>query len=197
MTVLNQPELEAQIATINDGGANTAAEVRSVFQDMLDSLQSYGGVIKDGQLENISISSTPRKWVEYTQDITSPNDILEADFTNGRVLVKEPGLYYVTLRFFGKWNTGEDLGFELRVNGVANPLTPVKFETEGKGASDPETISVTRIGFVVNSAMVAGGPGGNAAIELYADSQTGTFNVDQEGITLGVEYNPLSIRTVG
>lgn len=197
MTILNRTELDASIATINDGGVNTAAEVRSVFTDTVDSLQEYGGVISDGNVPGISIGTTPFKWTHFTTNNTGPNDVLEADVANNRILVKEPALYWATLRFFGKWPSNEDLNFGLFVNGAANPITPVSFSQEGAGAADPVTVSVTRIAFLINSAMIAAGPGGQAAVELYMASGSGAFTLEQDGVTLGMSYNPLSIRTVG
>jgi hypothetical protein len=198
MTILNETELNASIATINDAGANTAAEVRQVFTDLKDSLQSYGGVIDDGVSVGNSITTTPTKWTNFSVNQTGPNQMLEADVANNRILVYEPALYFLTLRFQGKWAANEDLRFLVYVNGSPNPISPISFAAEGNGATDPKIVSVTDIAFLINSAMIAGGTGGTQAeVELYFQSDSGTFNLDQDDITMGMESNPLSIRTVG
>lgn len=77
-------------------------------------------------------------------------------------------------------------------------MTPFIIEQEGQGANDPVVVSVSRVVFIINSGMIASGPGGVLAeVEVFASSDTGNFDVDQEGVTLGLEYSSLSIRTVG
>jgi len=198
MTILNETEMNAVIANLADGVANKAAKVRSIFTDMLQSLQSYGGVLSDGNVVDIGITENPVLWTHYTDAPTSPNLLLEANLASNLIRVKEPALYFLTFRFQGSWAANEDLKFLMYVNGVPNVITPVQIEQEGQGASDPIILSVTDIAFIVNSAMIAAGPGGNyAEVGVFASSDTGPFDVDQEAITFGLEYNPLSIRTVG
>ena len=199
MAIKNQAEMVASIATIDDGGLNTAAEMRAVLQDFLDSLQSYAGVIQDGQVDDINMTATPVKWTNYTMNTTGPNDVLEANYQNGQVKVFEPGLYFVTLRFFGQWGGGEDLEFDIRKNDVQSPSpSTTRFAVEGAGNNDPKAVSVTRIGFVVQTAdIINQGDGNYATVSLWMASLTGTFNLDQLGVSLGVEYSPLSIRAVG
>ena len=190
--------MNAAIATISDGGKNTAAKIRSVYTDMLQSLQSYPGVLTDGVVADIDVDATPIKWTHFSNTPTTPNDLLESDLVNNLIKVKQPALYFLTFRFAGQWPTIEDLVFEAYVNGVANPITPIILTEAGLGAANPKNISVTDIAFIVNSAMIAAGPSGtHAVVELWASSSTGAFQVSQADVTFGMEYNPLSIRTVG
>lgn len=202
MAVLNETELAASfLANIpdNTSGDVSPSDVRGELTNLVESLQSYSGVMTNRtEVDGIAITGTPTKWIYFTDDNTSPNQLLEANVANERVLVKEPARYFVTLRFEGQWPATEDLRLEVYLNGVANPLTPISFAVEGKGPADPDIISVTDIAYIVNSAAIAAGPGGNSAeIELFVSSDTGPFNVDQLDIVMGVEYSPLSIRTVG
>lgn len=201
MAILNQAEIEALIASRfadNATGDITPEDMRDHAQDHLDSLQSYGGVVLDGNSPTNSITATPTLWTRYTSNATSANALLEADYANGRIKVFQPGVYLVTLRTQGKWATNEDLTREVYVNGAANAVTPITFAQEGAGASDPAFVSSSRVTFIITSTMIAAGPGGAfAEVGLYLSSTTGTFNYEQDDITFGLEYNPLSIRTVG
>lgn len=210
MSILNETEIKAKIteydaliAALEDGGNNTAAEVRETFlksseinTDQVESLQSYPGVITDNgiTIDNINITGTPTKLTTFSVNSTSPNTVLESDQVNSLIKVYEPALYFVTFRFYGQWSAGEDLKFEIYLNDSPNPITPVAFIQEGAGGSDPIIVSVTDIAYIVNSAAIGGT---NAEISVYVSSTTGDFTVDQLGITFGAEYNPLSIRTVG
>ena len=199
MTILNQAEMEAELLTLfpdNITALISPADIRQGHQNIIDSLQGYPGVIDDGVALTNAITATPTKWTNFTTDVTTPNALLEANVANNRVLAKEPGLYFITYRQFGSWPFNEDLRAEIYVNGAPNPFTPISFAKEGQGAGDPSLVSVTDIAFIITSAMITAG-GGSAAIELYYSSDTGPFNYDQDDVLMGVEYNPLSIRTTG
>lgn len=200
-TIYNQTELEAAIGDSiysNTQGDVSGDDVRDRMFDIIASLQSYPGVIDGDAVAGISITATPANIASFNSNATTANELLEADQANDRIKVFEPGLYFITLRFNGSWAANEDLTFELFVNGAANPITPATYTQEGQGAADPIVVSITDIAFIINSSMIAAGPGGTfAELELYVSSATGTFTVDQTSIQLGAEYNPLSIRTVG
>jgi hypothetical protein len=198
MSILNQSELLAAIAarTPSSGdGSVSAQDIRDDFTDIIDSLQSYGGVMSNGA-DTISATTTPTKVTTFSANNTSPNDLLEVDYTTGLIKVKEPGRYELTLRFQGVWGAVNELILEARLNGVANPITPLAVTQEGNGSD--LALSWTAVTFIVNSAAIAAGPGGAyAEVELFASAQTGSFSVTQNTITFGLAYGPLSIRTVG
>ena len=201
MTILNEVELNS----LNDSrfADNVTGDIlpvnhRAHNTDLLESLQAYGGVINDGVVASIEVSAAPIKWTHFTTNSTSPNLLLEADQVNSRVKVYEPGLYFVTLRFQGDWAANENLDFETYVNGASNPITPISVKQEGQGVGDPMFMSITRVAFVIPSSLIIDqGDGDYAAVDLWASSDTGTFDVNQQGVTFGLEYSPLSIRTVG
>lgn len=212
MTILNEAEIVAYKATtaglitnFADAAQNTALEMRDILYrqeqttlDLLESLQSYAGVINDGVVSTIAVSGTPILWTHYTMNSTSANLLLEADWVNSQVKIFEPALYFNTLRFGGDWAVNEDLTFEIYANGAANPLTPISFTQEGQGVGDPLIISITDVAFIIQSALIIDQGGEDyAKVELWVSSATGSFNVNQAGVTFGIEYNPLSIRTVG
>jgi len=201
MTILNEAELKANNDawfTTNGAGLITGANLNTFNIDLIESLQSYPGVISDGLVAGNNITATPTKWTNFTTNDTSPNTIFEADQANSLIKVFEPCLTFITFRFNAQWPANEDLISEIYVNGAPNPITPASVTKEGKGATDPELISVTDIAYVINSAMIAAGPGGAyAEIELFLSSATGPFTLDQIDVLIGAEYNPLSIRTVG
>jgi hypothetical protein len=201
MAILNQAEIEALIASRfadNNAGDITPADIRNHFQDNLDSLQAYGGVMSGTTASNVPATTTPTKVTTFTVDATSANPLLEADQVNDLVKVKESGLYRITLRFQGAWPAVEDLKLLVYTNGAPSSLTPFSFVQVGQGAANPLTLSYTSVAFIVQDADIAAGPGGtHAEVELFFGSDTGDFVVDQVQITFGLEYSPLSIGTVG
>jgi hypothetical protein len=199
MSILSQTALEAAIATLvndNNAGEVSPLDVRTSFGHIIDSLQSYGGVITDGVVNDIQVTDAGAKWTNFVTNSTSANAVLEADADNDRILVKQPALYFVAFQFLGSWPTNEDLQFEIYVNNAANPSTPIVLPSAGRGAGNPNIVSIAEAAFIVNASMIAAG-GGQAAVTLNAKSLTGTFEVDQTDVTLGLRYNPLSIGTVG
>lgn len=198
MSILNQAEIEAKLAANlpdNAAGEISPLDVRGMFQDYLDSLQSYGGVIADG-VDTINVTTTPTKVVSFTYNATpTATPVLEADYLNSLIKVFEPARYEVTFRFQAIWSAVRELTLEIRLNGAANPVTPLALTQEGNGSD--LALSWTAVTFIVNSAAIAAGPGGAyAEVELFASGDQ-SFSVTQNSITMGVAYSPLSIRTVG
>lgn len=199
MTILSQTALEAAIALLvndNNAGEVSPADVRGSFQHIIDSMQSYGGVITNGVVADIEVTDAGATWEEFTSNSTSANDLLEADADNNRILVKQSALYFVAFQFLGSWPTIEDLQFEIYVNNAVNSITPIVLPSAGRGAGNPTIVALAEAAFIVNDSMIAAG-GGQAPVTLHAKSLTGTFDVDQTDVTLGLRYNPLSIGTVG
>ena len=199
MTILNETELKAKNeALFQTGvvGGVTAAKMREYNIDSVESLQSYAGVIAGDSVDNVEVTAAGANWLEYNRNSTSSNQLLSTDYTTGTISVHEPALYFVSIKFNGAWAANEDLILHVHINGTNNPITPIEFAQEGQGTSDPTLISITNVPFIVNSGMITAG-GGAADVTLFVSSGTGTFNVNQTTITLSVQYNPLSIRTVG
>jgi hypothetical protein len=200
MTILNETELKAKNAVLFQTGVTggiTAAKLREYNIDQVESLQSYAGVITGVVVDNVTVTDAGADWTEFSSNSTSENVLIKPEFAAGTVRVKEPALYFVTVRFNGAWAANENMVFHVHVNGADNPYTEIEFSQEGAGAGDPVLVSVTDMAFIVNSSMVAAGGGSGAAITLFISSSSGTFTVDQTKVTFGVKYNPLSIRTVG
>jgi len=198
MTILNEAELKAKNDNLFQTGVQggvTAAKLREYNVDQVESLQSYGSILIGAEVDNISVTNSGSNWTEYTHQAGS-SALLQPTFFTGTISAFEPALYFVTIRFNGKWNAGEDLSLRVHVNGVENVMTPIELQQEGQGSNDPVLISATDMAFIVNSGMIAAG-GGQADITLFVSSTTGTFLVDQTTVTFGARYNPLSIRTVG
>jgi hypothetical protein len=199
MTILNETELKAKNQLLFQTGlvgGTTTAKLREYNIDSIDSMQSYSGVIIGVVVDNVTVDNTGSVWTEFSHDGGAANQLISTDHSTGTLTVSEPGVYFVTVRFNGKWSAGEDLNFEVLVNGSSTPMTPVVFAQEGQGSSDPVLISVTDVELIVDSAMILAGAG-SADITLFVKSTTGTFDVDQTTVTFKVRYNPLSIRTVG
>ena len=199
MTILNETELKStNTADFPTGviGGTSAADIRGFHVDLIESLKTYGGVISGAVVDNVEVTDVGSTWTEFDTNTTSENELLRPDFTTGIVAVKQPALYFITIRFNGQWPANEDLHFHVHVNGIENSITPIEFNKEGKGTTDPELVSVTDIPFVIDTAMISAG-GTEADVTLFMSSSTGTFSVDQTTVTFGVRYSPLSIRTVG
>jgi len=210
MTILNRAELDSQIQAdllnflpTNGNNDITAEDVRncltSITADQNDSLQAYAGSISGDVVEDIEIFNGEVNAVQLTtfnSNDTTENDIFLPSFTNNQIRVKEPAVYFVSVLFNGMWGGTEDLSLGIYVNGVPNTSTPIVISDEGRGIADPLTVAATRLPFVINSAQISAGAG-SAAVEIYAWSTTGEFNLDQSSISLGMSYYPLTIRTVG
>jgi hypothetical protein len=202
MAILNQPEIEANIASRfpdNTSGFITPALLRAQAQDQLDSQQSYGGVISGGPASTVPATTIPTKVTTFdTNDTPTPNALLEADHVNNMVKVFEPARYLVTLRFTAEWATTEDLKILVYVNGAPSLLTPLEYAQKGEGTGNPISKSFSRLTLIIQAADIAAGPGGAyAEVEAFFGSNTGDFTLEQVKLQLGVEYGPLSIRTVG
>jgi hypothetical protein len=201
MSILNQTQIETNIATDfadNTIGSITPALARGMFTDLLESLQAYGGVMSGTAVDDVPATTTPTKVTTFTTNATSANLLLEADQANDMIAVLQSGLYRITLRFEGSWPAVEDLRLLVYVNGAPSTLTPFDFTVSGEGAGDPISLSFTSVAIIIQDADIAAGTGGTQAdVALYFGSDTGDFLVDQVKVTFGLEYNPLSINTVG
>ena len=200
MTILNRTQLEASIASLTTGGVNTAAELRQVLTNEMDSLAPYGGVMSDGVTEDIAVPAgvgNADALDTFNNNDTPENALLRPDQANSVIHVKEPALYFFTTRFNGRWPTNVTLAFGIYVNGAINAVTPVAFQQKGQGLNDPILLSVTRVAFVINDAMIAAGVGGEAQVQLFKWSTGAGFNMDQDDVTFGGEYNQLTIDAVG
>jgi len=199
MTVYNATDLQAQIDNLlpnNTSGDISPTDVRTVIEDVVDSLKPIGGAITDGNVTSISITGTPTLYNHYTSNTGPTNELFAPDFANGVVDILDSGVYLVGVTFEGEWATTEDLVFEFYINGAAHPTSPLKVSSAGDGASDPTTISFLRQTCTITEAMITAG-GGSAELALYAYSTTGTFSLDQNDIIMGAEYYNLTINAVG
>ena len=136
MSILNQTELEAaNLALLPSSGvgAISASNHRLMNTHMIESLQSYAGVILDGNVPGISITGTPALYNHFTTDANTPNDIFTSDQANGKIIVKEPCLVFISITYNGQWAANEDLVFMVYINGAANPFTPIELRAQGTG----------------------------------------------------------------
>tara|TARA_R100001198_G_C5223003_1_gene204539 strand:+ start:922 stop:1521 length:600 start_codon:yes stop_codon:yes gene_type:complete len=199
MSILNEAELEvlkdSRFAN-NSTGEISATDLRDHMQDMFDSDKPLSGVITDGIVSNIPITATPTKYDNFTTNITSENEIFVPDQANGRIGVKEPIFGFVSIKLNGAWNNGEDLKIQVYSNGLPNPITPIEFEQEGQGGSDPNLFNIVLVPFIITSSMISAG-GGQAWVEMFVSSDTGNFNVNQYDVSFQYQYRVYSIRTVG
>ena len=198
MSILNQTDLLAAIAARtpnNTSGDVSPEDIRDSFTDIIDSLQSYGGVMSGGVVGGFSVTTTPTVFPAMLDtNATSANLLLEADHANDQIKVFENGRYEITLRFSGTWPATGELTFLVYVNGIANTFTPFEFAQEGN--SSDQSLSFTAVTFLINDAMIAAGPGGAyASVQLYLAMDT-TRTLSQVSLTFGVSYGPLSIDTI-
>lgn len=206
MSILNEVELKTKINDYNnfiigigDAQKNTAQELRAALlkdseikTDMIDSTRPYSGVITNG-VANQVVTAVPSLWNHFTTNVTTENQMLKGDQANGCVVVKEPGNYYVTLRFIFDYPTTEDLKIHLYANDAPNPFREAFFIQKGEGNGNPISKSFTNIVFPISTAMITAG-GGEATIKVYVESLTGDFTLNQTEIILGVGYIAYSIR---
>ena len=196
MSILNQDEIDVALEELFKTGSKppSTRKLKEFLRDLVKSSKAYS-VAMSGAADTFNITGTPTKFDNFTtNDATKAAGLMEVDAANDRIRVFYPGLYYVTLRFNGSWNTGEDLTFEVRVNGAPHFATPFSYQKEGKGALDPELLSVTLYTFPLFSAFFAGT--GYADIEVYLSSSTGAFSLSQISTILGVRYEPFTINTI-
>lgn len=199
MTIFNQADLIAEINTLipdNITGDVSPADVRQSMGHMIDSLQAYGGVISDGSNPGIAVTATPTKLATFAANDTPENALLNPDFANNKIIVKEAALYFIELDFTGEWGTNENLTLSVFANGVVNPVSPRSVIQEGLGVSDPQNMAISGRAFIVNDAMITAG-GGSVDVEIFHSSTTGNFTLDQLDIAFGLVYSPLTIDNVG
>jgi hypothetical protein len=199
MTILNATELQASIDTINDGGANTAAELRQVLTNQVDSLADYKAVIENGVVPGIAVPAgqgSAAKLETFTADSMVENALFKPEAANHRILIKEPGAYFTTVRFVGDWLSARTLNIGVYVNGAPNPVTPIIISSNGNGSGSPVTLSVTRIRTTINNALLAAGDTNRAVIEVYIWGDS-AFTLNQTDVEVFMEYHKLSIRAVG
>ncbi|AUR92135.1 hypothetical protein NVP1170O_022 [Vibrio phage 1.170.O._10N.261.52.C3] len=194
MAVLNKAELDAQReSTYRRNKIPKNFERNSYELNQTESLDNIAGAISDGVVENIPVTDTITKLTTFNTNDTSENEVFRPDQANDKITLKGTGVYFVTLRFQGRWGVGEDLTFHVYINGVPNPITPFDFSAEGSGNNDPKVISITRFTYVVTTPMLVSG---EADIEVFVESTTGTFSLDQDKVNFGVELSPLTFNSL-
>jgi len=201
MTIKNESDLKTQINTDlanNTEGAISPADVRNVSLDLLDSLQSYAGVMQGGAKTGFTVSDvSPTEYpVIFDTDATpTATAVLEADQTNNQIKVFANARYQVTLRIQGTWTANKDLTFYVYVNGAPNALTALAITEEGLG--DSQALSFTNVTFLINNSMlISQGDGTYASVKLYLQSESTPFTYTQTKATFGLSYGPLSIDTI-
>lgn len=203
MVVRNRTELDAEILSIanlnfpdNNSGLITPLDVRNAFVDglgaVVDSLTDFASVLSGGPVSTIPVSATAVKWTHFNSIGIPENEVFRPDLPNDAIHVKIGCICLVNLRFFGIWGTNDNLRFDLRVNGASNVITP--FTTpgvQGDGPGDEKPIAISAERFIITTADVTAG-GGEATLELYVDSTSGSFNVDQGKVGIQIQYVPLT-----
>jgi hypothetical protein len=197
MSILNQVDLLDAIATRTPDNTTeevSPADIRQDFTDIIDSLQSYAGVMEGGVVASIDVTETATVFPAMLTINATPTAtaLLEADQANDQIKVFENGRYQMTLRFQGTWSAQRELEFHVHVNGIENVLTPIIFTQEGNASA--QTISVTSVTFLINDTMIAAGPG-YASVQLALGIDTAA-SVSQTKTTFGLSYGPLSIDTI-
>ena len=196
MTILSRADLVTAIATIDDGGVNTAAEVRSVLIDIMDSTLPQGMQLTNGA-DTINLTATPTKVATFTA-ISADNPLFTGDLVNNEINVLDSMAALVGFRFYGDWAATEDAVFEIYINGLAHPTDPIFATSPGQGVGDPADVWTTNRLMLINAAMIAAGEGGNTAqLSLYGYSTTGNFTINQADIECGISYIKGTIGAVG
>jgi len=202
MTIRNKAEMASEIdAKLPTGGLGiVAVDHRSLLTDMVDSTSSTFGGIGGGSTPALEVTATPTKIADFSADTTPANDLFTPDAANDRIIVKDPCAVFVNFRLAGMWPAVEDLTVEIYLNGVPNPMGPISLTQEGAGAADVQNVAISGRGFVINQAAIDESiysNAGEAIIEMFWSSDTGTFDVDQLEVALNLQYINYSIRAVG
>lgn len=194
MSIKNITELETDLENLFRTGHQLPkpTELKHYLRNLLESNKRYS-LAMNGSSDNFSVTATPTKFDNFTLDTATDGGILmSVDSATDRFIVEKAGMYFISLIFNGAWNGGEDLTFEVRVDGAVNFYNPVIFNQEGKGTNDPTLLAVTQVAFPLGSALFFGGP---VDVELYLSSTTGTFSLTQISISMGIQYEPLTRET--
>jgi len=190
MTILNWQEYEAEKdANFQTNGNQeiTGAQLNQILQDTVDSTREYSAIITGGAT-TFPVTTTPTKLTSFDTCVPlSTNPLVSCDVVGDRLLIYEPGIYRVSCAVTGEYGNSDDLGIEVRLDGVASPLFGPVWQN-GEGGSNPVSLSYTATRIVPVAT-----PGAPVAVELYARGLS-SFNVTQLGLLMTTLYVPWTIR---